>query len=519
MPIKRTRWLSPVRGPLGQSLRRLFSRRSHASGRRRRAVGGNPAGTVPLETLEARHLLAFDFVAAYVQPDEPFYTNTSGNQAPAVISESPQQIVLQFTPGVVIDPGSVADGIEIKRSGGSSDPFDGDDEQSLVPDIAITPGAVIVDDAPNQNQIIVRFQEPLPDDNYRITLSSTIETEADGSQTLSGIQTVPASATVLGDAFLDGGTFSFDVRLSVGQQVVAVVPQPITRGLDNTLTQDRDKIVVYFDASEDLDKASAETLSHYKLIEVNANGTEGAALNPTSVVYNASENKALLTFASDLADDRTFRLEIGGSGVLAAPTLFPSANGTTSFANSQNLGQLSSISEINGVISPLTVVTTPVGPLAVPTQPGSVDDIGHRDNPIEAHGLPQTTSGPAAAIVERFYNFRSDYGVDPQGNQLFNQITETQKQRAREIFELYSRYLGVQFIETADQGITVVTGDLRALSPTISTAPAGLAGGNLAIMDSTDAWGESEYGGGYFREAIRQIGQRVVKRVMDRLLF
>ena len=61
-----------------------------------------------------------------------------------------------------------------------------------------------------------------------------------------------------------------------------------------------------------------------------------------------------------------------------------------------------------------------------------------------------------------------------QGNPVFNQITEEQKERTREIFDLYSNHLGVRFVETADQGITVVTGDVRVLAPEL-TGAAGVA--------------------------------------------
>ncbi len=44
-------------------------------------------------------------------------------------------------------------------------------------------------------------------------------------------------------------------------------------------------------------------------------------------------------------------------------------------------------------------------------------------------------------------------------------ITDTQKQRAREAFEVWGEYIGVQFLETADQGLTIVTGDPHGLDP------------------------------------------------------
>ena len=46
------------------------------------------------------------------------------------------------------------------------------------------------------------------------------------------------------------------------------------------------------------------------------------------------------------------------------------------------------------------------------------------------------------------YNFRDDYGFDPYGNQLHNLITPVQQERAREVLQLLSNYLGVQFVET-----------------------------------------------------------------------
>src|SRR4030095_12136510 len=81
---------------------------------------------------------------------------------------------------------------------------------------------------------------------------------------------------------------------------------------------------------------------------------------------------------------------------------------------------------------------------------------GHRDVPYENHegGLDGST---ATSLIQ--YNFQDIYGQTPQGNALFNAITENQKQRAREVFELYGRYAGVQFVETASSGLVIVTGD------------------------------------------------------------
>ena len=145
--------------------------------------------------------------------------------------------------------------------------------------------------------------------------------------------------------------------------------------------------------------------------------------------------------------------------------------------------------------------------------PGVGDDPGHRDLPPEPTGEEHISGVDGVQGIQVItYNFPTIYGTTPQGNTLFNGITENQKQRAREIFEIYGRYLGVKFIETPASGgaeIRVVTGDLRAIDPTIPTGPggvAGLAGNGLAIMDNAEAWGNSEYGGAWFTVAMHEIG-------------
>jgi len=182
----------------------------------------------------------------------------------------------------------------------------------------------------------------------------------------------------------------------------------------------------------------------------------------------------------------------------------------SSFATATALGSLGAAGQsIAAAIDLRATVATPAGNLLFPSQPGTGDEPGHRDIPvgIEGHAMPDASVAPAAAIPEVSYNFQSLYGTDPQGNPLYNLITETQKQRAREIFELYSLYTGVRFTETAAQGITVVTGDVRAVSPSLPpTAVAGICGGTLTIMNSTLNWGASEYGGGWFTTALHEIG-------------
>jgi VCBS repeat-containing protein len=126
-----------------------------------------------------------------------------------------------------------------------------------------------------------------------------------------------------------------------------------------------------------------------------------------------------------------------------------------------------------------------------------------------AGGLP---TPPPSSVPTFYYNFQDFYGVLPTGDTPENVITENQKQRTREVFEFYENLLGASFVETADSGLTVVTGDLRAMAPNIPTGPGGVAGlseGSMygrVIMDAAEDWGISEYGGSWFTTAMHEIG-------------
>ncbi|MGI9446033.1 MAG: hypothetical protein ACR2NI_00060, partial [Pirellulales bacterium] len=501
----------------------LFSSRSR--GLRQSRVGKrdrqrDQSAFQKVEGLEPRKMLAFEYVASYIETESPFHQ--VGDVSTPSLDVSPQQIVLRFTPETQIDPSSLTGGITVERSGRANDPFD----TGAFQDVTVSPGAIVVDDAPNENQIVIRFANSLPDDTYQLTIS--------------GLTTLPDETGAV-EQFNGGSSTTVPFRLSLGPNVVSVVPQPIDRPNlagdpeDLSLSQSANEIVVYFDGSEPMEQASVEDTSLYQLIEIDeATAVEQGAAAPTSATYSAATNSVALEFAS-IDANKTFRLEIGGSGVPVAPSAIAETAAGTSFATAQNglgVGATPNVlpSEgvlIDGVIStnPTITSTAPINAgeneeLNFPGNPGSILESGHRDIPVnlggERHGQTLPV-GPAVAIPTRFYNFRSVYGTDPQGQPLANQITDVQKQRTREIFEIFSQYLGIQFVESADLAtpandtITIATGDLRAFDVTIPTTPAGLAGqtsaGNVAIMDSTENWGLSEYGGFWFRTAMQQIGE------------
>ncbi|GIW94360.1 MAG: hypothetical protein KatS3mg110_2401 [Pirellulaceae bacterium] len=140
--------------------------------------------------------------------------------------------------------------------------------------------------------------------------------------------------------------------------------------------------------------------------------------------------------------------------------------------------------------------------------PGAKDEPGHRDIQVEEHIRGNLTDA-SPAIATKYYNFKSFYGYDANGNPLANVITENQKQRAREVLELYGRYLGVQFVETDSLGLTIATGDPRAVRTFVPTGPGeplGMSGGGVVVIDNAEQWND-EFGGSWFREAMRQIGR------------
>jgi hypothetical protein len=182
---------------------------------------------------------------------------------------------------------------------------------------------------------------------------------------------------------------------------------------------------------------------------------------------------------------------------------------STSFATAANLGVLGSSGfTINAAIAPL-------GNLAYPALPGGPQtpgnrNLGSQDVPGESNEGANNGSSIPGTIPVFQYNFQDVYGVDPFGNILHNAITEQQKTDARQIFSMYGKYLGIEFVETASSGLTVVTGDVRAVAPGISpNGVGGISGGGEVIMNANIDFGASEYGGTWFGIAFHEIGHAI----------
>ncbi|MCA9225657.1 MAG: DVUA0089 family protein, partial [Planctomycetales bacterium] len=376
-------------------------------------------------------------------------------------------------------------------------------------DVVIQPGHLEL--AENGREVIFRFADNLPDDRYRIDILGA------GANPLLDENGLP---------FNGGRDQSVEFRLDLAPRVEAVVPQPITRTSTGALQQARNQIVVYFNhdhlQGDTLDPVKASDPSFYKLYL-----TKGTVRNtddtliPASVSFDATTETATLTFANDLqqlagntAAGGTFRLRIGtDEAIPAVPvTLTPQNDPGSSFDTALDLAANWSP---NASPSQSIVISSSIAnanPYLLDF-PGASDEPGHREIPsVQDHVPGGADDRPGITTIP--YNFRLEYGFDSRNNVLLNSITENQKQRAREVFELYGNYLGVQFIETASQGMTIVTGDLRAINPTIPTgigAPYSLsnAQGDLVIMELQDfnQPGDDIYGGDWFRAAFKEIGR------------
>jgi hypothetical protein len=153
------------------------------------------------------------------------------------------------------------------------------------------------------------------------------------------------------------------------------------------------------------------------------------------------------------------------------------------------------------------------------TQDGGVISVllveGYYVDGLDTELVVEEAPAARGGVTTLDYSFPAQYGTDPLGNTLLNAITENQKQRAREIFEMYGQALGISFVETDVSGLQIVTGDMRALDPTLPIGPGGVLGvarfggdSGLAIMDLQDFQNteDDEYGGPWFNTAIHEIG-------------
>ncbi len=456
-----------------------------------------------LETLERRELLAGPDLLA-IRPD------SSGLLASGdTLNIAPREFNLLFAGGADIDESSIgSDTVRLTRAGddgrlGTADDINvalgfvglvnpGSTDPADLAHLVLRPAssaAFNVNDATNQ----------FPDDEYQI-------------------QIVGAGAAPLmsrtGVAFNGGVDEAINFVLDRGAQIVSVVPQPITR-TGSGLSQSRNTIEVYFD-DQQLVKADAENVNFYRLYNA-VTQTPATNPTPTSVAYSALDNRATLTFATDIPEG-TYRLDIGQSNdrnvVIDDRGVLGTNDTSISFDTAISLGTVN----VGGFADRTIKVAGRIEPqsIALPPLPGGEDDPGHRVIQREAHiGSTGTTPRVPVAIHTVQYHFpvvlgTFDAGGGPGTGQYLNLITETEKQIVRDILEIYARESGLEFIEgLAGGSLSIGKGDLRALDPNIgpNSGVAGLGGaGNVVLNGASFTDSDRFYGDGFSVVMYHEIG-------------
>lgn len=453
-----------------------------------------------LEPFEERILFDIGLVAVIPSPGS-ILTNAQ------VLNSAPTELTFRFDANVdaaTLHQNPTLSGIQLRRAGA-------DTAFGTPDDVYVVPSYIAVGEKPNE--VIMRFAQTSSSRPFTYPDGTPIADTPTLDPTLPNgvyqIHIVGAGAEALkntnGDAFNGGVDFNQTFNLDLGAQVLSIVPQPVTRGAGNVLSQATNQIDVYFNVNDPLNVGSAQTTTFYQLIRTtdgNDQAVNQVIVNPISVSYSAATGKAVLTFAANvLTTAGIYRLRIGNSDPLPMPTIDlgtftpGSSLDTAQFIGGQfpALQGTQSVS-IEGTILPIPVTTL---------YPGGNNEPGTRTVSPQLHVGNTPGTGDLAPIK---YNFKQDVGT-VQGAPATNSISAVQKQRVREVLSYYSYYLGVQFVETDHEGWTIATSDIRVVNPDVlPNVVRGLAGNNTVVMSNSFEWGNNEAGGDFFVTAMHGIG-------------
>jgi VCBS repeat-containing protein len=339
------------------------------------------------------------------------------------------------------------------------------------------------------DQVVLTFASALPEANYRLEIGDSSESN-DELATAVNLGAVGAgfhTSSFLGET--SAGADDVDLYRIHALDAGALVATATPGGVLNTAVRLFDESGAEVSSANPGSAGEPDVLS----FAVPAAGTYfiGVSSNANNA-YDPVDGSGVVD-----GDSGVYTLDVTFDLTLSVD------DDNSTFATATDVGVLGSAGrELSEAIS--------ASPISFPL-PGGVDGPGHREIPGEAHlgGGAPTPSGPLRIA---FYNFQGEYGSDPVGNPLVNGITDNQKQLSREIFEIYGDLLGLQFVESPSLGLTVVTGDLRAVDPSVSTGPGGVAGisdGTLTgtvVMDAAENWQSSQRGGSWFQVAMHEIG-------------
>ncbi|MDF1840830.1 MAG: dockerin type I domain-containing protein [Rubripirellula sp.] len=340
-------------------------------------------------------------------------------------------------------------------------------------DTVVNPGYVGLGDTPHE--VVFRFAETLPQDTYQIEIFGS------GPLALQNLE---------GESFNDGVDFGTKFSLDNAPQIAAVVPAPVRRDSNGSLSPELNVIEVYL--NEQVSNAEDPALYELVFTRDTVSNIDDVGFHPERVTFDSVTRIARLEFAnamSRLQDPDnpgefltgSARLRIGSDRAMpSAPqaidlTQEPGDSFVTAVDSGTDPNQpgnaITFTDAINGVageIKSLTVNATIENPTVYGLDfPGGdempgvrsirPDDPSRRDRTVPLD-VWRVDGDQEDGISTIFYDFKASWrGDDPNrglsfqpdlDQTYFNLITDEQKQRAREVLSLYSEYLGVQFVET-----------------------------------------------------------------------
>lgn len=482
------------------------------------------------------------------------FVNQDENQAidlKSTMNIAPTSLLFRFSEGQQIDPNTLLTGIEVYRAGTAG-------TKMLVPI-----GSVELGDF--SNEVIVRFAENLPNDMYTISL-------------IGGDTNSLSLKNRDGKAFYNPDGPDYDLQevkfeLQLGAQVTAVVPQPVVRNTSGGLEQQSNVIEVYFTPETVLKNAGDPKFYQLILTQNTLNPGDDVVVVPTRIVYEPGAvvdgkvvNRAKLYFEKDdkgtaitnlsALGTGSFRLRIGEEYIATNTQILDLTGQNEQIGDTFHTAYSVDLNLFNtSLLGPQSlIIQSEIERQYDPTEyPGANDNPGHRSLPnffgleTENHFFGgESVMGYNRDVYDGpsiiYYNFQYILGsvLDSKGNptaaKYYNNITETQKNLARQALDMYSRYLGIQFIETADQGFTIAMGDMAWLGPGRDAEgvdthryvfddgtwrykligeydpsllmsdydPATFS--SSIVLDQNYTWGPDVYGGNWFQTVVRGIG-------------
>lgn len=335
---------------------------------------------------------------------------------------------------------------------------------------------------------VLTFSAALPAASYNLKVGVSSEPNGTIANAVK-VGTIFASQNFVIDEFLgDGSGTSVDGTDVDLYQFTTVSNGTVTVTLDSSATLDG--VITFLDSN-----------GIVVLGPVDATGLDG-----------------IETFTTGVLGAGTFHVSVSSAGgtsggyklTISATEVSGVSDNNSSFGSATDLGDLGT-----GGLLVSSQIQSQGAFVSMPPLPGGPEEPGHRNLPtgpfpmsVEPnHDTPggTTPSAPGPIIVRTFY-FPDQYGT-VLNQPVFNQITPEQKVMARQIFEIFSYYTGIQFREGTSGDLAIVTGDIRALAPELDPgAVGGIANGSIAIMNASQSGNDSTYGSGWMVTAFHEIG-------------